>query len=53
MAILERTHLQIIRTVEQQGSMTAAARHLHLTQSALSHTVHKLEDQLGINVWHR
>lgn len=53
MAILDRSHLQIIRTVEQQGSMTAAARHLHLTQSALSHTVRKLEDQLGVNVWHR
>lgn len=53
MPILERTHLAIIRAVEQQGSMTAAAETLHLTQSALSHTVRKLEDQLGIAIWHR
>ncbi|MEW8474668.1 MAG: LysR family transcriptional regulator, partial [Candidatus Thiodiazotropha endolucinida] len=53
MAILERTHLAIIRAVEQQGSMTTAAETLHLTQSALSHTVRKLEDQLGVAIWHR
>lgn len=53
MAILERTHLAIIRAIEQQGSMTAAAETLHLTQSALSHTVRKLEEQLGVAIWHR
>jgi len=53
MAILERTHLAIIRAVAQQGSMTAAAETLHLTQSALSHTVRKLEEQLGVAIWHR
>ena len=53
MPILERAHLEIVRAVAQQGSMTAAAEALHLTQSALSHTVRKLEDQLGVAVWHR
>lgn len=53
MSILERTHLEIIRAVEQHGSLTAAAEKLHLTQSALSHTVRKLEDQLGLAIWHR
>ena len=53
MAILDRTHLAIIRAVEQQGSMTAAAQTLHLTQSALSHAVRKLEDQLGVAIWYR
>lgn len=53
MAILERTHLAIIRAIEKKGSMTAAAETLHLTQSALSHTVRKLEDQLGVAIWHR
>ena len=53
MAILDRTHLAIIRAVQQQGSMTAAAEALHLTQSALSHTVRKLEGQLGVAIWHR
>lgn len=53
MAILERSHLEIIRAVDELGSLTAAARSLHLTQSALSHAVRKLEDQLGVAIWHR
>lgn len=51
--MLERTHLTIIRAVEQQGSLTAAAQHLCLTQSALSHTVRKLEQNLGTPIWLR
>jgi len=53
MALLERTHLAIVRAVEQHGSLTAAAEQLHLTQSALSHAMRKLEDQLGTTIWHR
>lgn len=53
MPILDRHHLEIVRTVDEHGSLTAAAEKLHLTQSALSHTVRKLEDQLGIVIWHR
>jgi len=53
MAILERSHLEIVRAVERYGSLTAAAEKLHLTQSALSHTVRKLEDQLGVAIWRR
>lgn len=53
MAILERAHLEIIRAVEQHGSLTAAAETLHLTQSALSHTVRKFEEQLGMPIWRR
>lgn len=53
MAILERAHLEVVRAVERHGSLTAAAEKLHLTQSALSHTVRKLEDQLGVAIWHR
>lgn len=53
MPVLERIHLAIIREVDQQGSLTAASEQLHLTQSALSHTMRKLEDQLGLAVWHR
>lgn len=53
MPILERAHLDIIRAVEQHGSLTAAAEHLHLTQSALSHAVRKLETLLGVAIWHR
>src|ERR1700754_2635064 len=51
--MLERSHLAIIREVDQQGSLTAAASTLHLTQSALSHTIKKLEQQLGTDIWLR
>ncbi|NPT55168.1 LysR family transcriptional regulator [Paraburkholderia elongata] len=51
--MLERTHLAIIREVDRQGSLTAAANVLCVTQSALSHTVKKMEQQLGTAVWDR
>lgn len=51
--MLERTHLAIIREVERQGSLTAAASALFLTQSALSHTMRKLEQSLGTDIWLR
>ncbi|MBN3819478.1 LysR family transcriptional regulator [Paraburkholderia sp. Se-20369] len=51
--MLERIHLVIIREVERQGSLTAAAGALYLTQSALSHTVKKIEQQLGTPIWDR
>ena len=53
MGTLERIHLEIVHAVAQHGSLTAAAEKLHLTQSALSHTVRKLEDQLGLAIWYR
>jgi len=51
--MLERIHLSIIQEVEKQGSLTAAAGALFLTQSALSHSMKKLEQQLGTDVWLR
>lgn len=51
--MLERTHLTIIQEVERLGSLTAAADALHLTQSALSHSMKKLEQQLGTDIWLR
>lgn len=51
--MLERIHLSIVQQVEQQGSMTAAASALHVTQSALSHSMKKLEQQLGTDIWRR
>ncbi|MEM9444716.1 MAG: LysR family transcriptional regulator [Verrucomicrobiota bacterium] len=53
MTHLERIHLEIILAVDQHGSMTAAADALHLTQSALSHSMRKLENQLEVKLWHR
>lgn len=51
--MLERAHLAIIREVDRQGSLTAAAGVLCLTQSALSHAMKKLEGQLGTDIWLR
>jgi LysR family transcriptional regulator, regulator for metE and metH len=51
--MLERGHLTILRAVEQQGSLTKAAEFLCLTQSALSHTMRKLERELGTELWLR
>lgn len=51
--MLERHHLTVIREVDRQGSLTAAADVLCLTQSALSHTIKKIELQLGILIWKR
>ena len=53
MAILERNHLMIIQEVAREGSLTAAATRLNLTQPALSHAVRKIEIQLGVKIWRR
>lgn len=53
MNYLERIHLEIILAVEKEGSMTAAAELLNLTQSALSHSISKLEGQLEVKLWQR
>ncbi|KXW55767.1 LysR family transcriptional regulator [Ferrovum sp. PN-J185] len=51
--MLERIHLAILKEIDQCGSLTAAAKQLHLTQSALSHSIKKLEQQLGTTLWIR
>lgn len=51
--MIERFHLAIVQEVEKQGSLTAAASVLCLTQSALSHSIKKLENQLGTPIWLR
>jgi LysR family transcriptional regulator for metE and metH len=49
--MIERQHLAILREVSRLGSLTRAAETLCLTQSALSHAMRKLEEQLGTAVW--
>lgn len=49
--LIERTHLAIIQQVNKLGTLTEAASSLHLTQSALSHAIKKLESQLNVKIW--
>lgn len=47
MAALNYHHLQLFQAIAREGSLTRAAEHLHLSQSALSVQLQKLEQQLG------
>lgn len=49
--MLDRQHLAILMEVDRLGSVTAAAERLHVTQSALSHMIRKLEERHGIKIW--
>ncbi|MCG8311583.1 MAG: LysR family transcriptional regulator [Pseudomonadales bacterium] len=51
--MLERTHLAILRAVDRCGTLTEAANELCLTQSALSHSIKKLEAQFGTALWEK
>lgn len=51
--MIERYHLSILRELNRQGSLAAAAGALNLTQSALSHAIRKLEHQYDLQVWER
>jgi LysR family transcriptional regulator, regulator for metE and metH len=44
---LEIRHLQMVAAVAASGSVTRAARELHLTQSAVSHQLRGIEERLG------
>lgn len=50
---LERQHLDLLREVQRQGTLTAAAQSLGLSQSALSHAIRKLEDACGTAILER
>lgn len=49
--MLERFHLEILAAVNAHGTLTKAADVLNLSQSALSHSIKKLERQLDTQVW--
>lgn len=51
--MLDRQQLSILREVDRLGSLTAAAEKLNVTQSALSHTIRKLEERYGVAMWEK
>ncbi|MFT5171111.1 MAG: LysR family transcriptional regulator for metE and metH [Candidatus Marinamargulisbacteria bacterium] len=52
-AMIERLHLEILREVDRLGTLTKAAAALCLTQSALSHSIKKLETALNLKIWRK
>lgn len=51
--MIERVHLKIIQALAENGSLTAAANALFVTQSALSHQIRYLEQKLEVSLWQR
>lgn len=51
--MLERFHLEVLAAIKEQGTLTQAAQSLNLSQSALSHSIKKLEGQIKTPVWQK
>ena len=50
---IELKHLRTVRAVHDSGGLARAADQLHMTQSALSHQVKALEEQVGMELFVR
>ncbi len=51
--MLERIHLEILTAIKEHGTLTKAAAALCLSQSALSHSIKKLEGMLSTEIWQK
>ena len=51
--MIERIHLDILTAIKKYGTVTKAAESLHLSQSALSHSIKKLESQVQTAIWEK
>lgn len=51
--MLDLQPLTILREIERNGSLTAAAESLNLTQSAVSHAIRRFEERHGVRLWER
>lgn len=50
---LEIRHLRTLVALKESGSVSLAAKRVHLTQSALSHQIKLLEDQYDLTLFER
>lgn len=50
---LELRHLKTLLALKESGSVSLAAKRVHLTQSALSHQIKLLEDQYDLTLFER
>jgi LysR family transcriptional regulator for metE and metH len=48
--MLQRAHLEIVDAIDRHSTITAAAEALHLTQSAVSHALRRLERLLDVRL---
>ena len=51
--MLNVRHLVVFRAVVKTGSVSAAARTLHISQPAVTKTVRLLEDEIGLPLFSR
>lgn len=51
--VLEVRHLRAVDAISREGTVTAAAERLYLTQSAVSHLLKDLETRLGVELFDR
>jgi LysR family transcriptional regulator for metE and metH len=50
---IDSRQLHIFLTLARKGSLRLAAQELHITNSAISHSIHVLEENLGVKLFHR
>jgi LysR family transcriptional regulator, regulator for metE and metH len=50
---LQIRHLELIKHIVEEGSMSKATEKMHLTQSALSHQLRELEKSLDLKIFER
>lgn len=50
---MEMRHLRLVQTLASEGTLTAAGHKLYLSQSALSHQLREIEDELGVRLFTR